>query len=153
MERIASQMQRSFIYSGCYTAFGGVSLAQRTAWGLQASSGVLVAGATTPRHLQAPTKSCNRSAAFTVKIKPAEVRVAPRTLTHTRRNRIRCGLIEVNKRSRWQTTMTPERARRLRGARPYRRVCVRVGAQQLTCTIFRGRAFVASAVGIRGCHA
>jgi flagellar biosynthesis component FlhA len=33
MERIAPQMQRSFIYSSCYAAVGGISLAQRAARG------------------------------------------------------------------------------------------------------------------------
>jgi hypothetical protein len=148
MERIAPQMQRSFIYSGCYAAMGGMSLAQRAAWGLHASSGKLLTSVTAQRHLQSRARSCNCTSPFTVKIKPAAVRVALRPLTRAPRRRIRCCSIEADKGSRWRTNMTPERARRLRGACAYRRVCVRVGGQHLTCTIFRGRAFVASAVGI-----
>jgi hypothetical protein len=152
MERIAPQMQRSFIYSGCYAALGGVSLAQRAAWGLYASSGTLDTSASTQRRLQPSTRTCNCTAAFTIKIKPAAVRLAPRTLVRARRRRVRCDSIDSDKGSRWQINMTPERARRLHGACTYRRVCVSVNGQHLTCTIFRGRAFV-TATGFCGQHA
>jgi hypothetical protein len=147
MEKIASQRERtSFIYRGCYTASGGLSLAQRAAWGLAASpAGCMHQSELVRRQKAGHPCACN--ALYDVRVKP---KAAPPTAVATQaraRRQPRGGHLlhsQTGKR-RWRLHPLAQRRWPMKAVVPYRRFCVTVNGEHISCIVFRGTPFVSAA--------
>ncbi len=151
---VARVSDGSFLYSGCYDARGGLSVAQRAAWGLhvrcgQSSDQQLCKSVVTALH----HPPCVGENVFTIRVKSKPRGTAARAVIKCEndgRHRFTCLPPSAEK----QRRFVP-RSRQLpgRGACPvvpYRRLCVIASGQQLICTVFRGRAYVASVFALEG---
>ncbi len=142
----------SFLYSGCYRARGGLSVAQRAAWGLHVGCGPALRSQ--PLQGVAPVvrrPPCACEDAFTTRVKRGlrSVAVQPAIRWKNKRLGFACGLPRVERQTRPVLQLRQPRGPGADRAIPYRRMCVAANGQHLTCTVFRGRAYVVGILPVK----
>jgi len=149
---VARVSEDSFLYSGCYSARGGLSVAQRAAWGLHVRGGQSSDWKPCKKVATALARPpCVCENVFTTRVKSKPSSTAAQTVIKCekdRRHRFTCMLPSAEKQRRHEPRSRQLRERGACHVVPYRRLCVIADGRHLTCTVFRGRAYVASAFAV-----
>lgn len=137
----------TFLYSGCYQAPGGLSVAQRSAWGLHFGSECELFA----QHIARDAWNSSAAAFSGKAIFSTRVRSGARThsslplrAADERRRSATCAQQFVKQRFQRSSKLPSLRSQTLPRTVPYRRFLVCANGRHLVCTVFRGRAYATS---------
>lgn len=144
---VARGSENSFLYAGCYSPRGSLSVAQRAAWGLHVVCGQTSHWKSPKSVASAPRRPpciCENVFATRVKFRSRSVTLPTAIRCENyRRNGFTWTLPSLDRQRRHVPRPRQYREREAARAVQYRRLCVIINGQHLTCTVFRGRAYVA----------
>ena len=130
----------SFLYSGCYVQPGGLSLAQRSAWGLRLSSMPRTQAGCTRLHL-VKTRPVTETFEETLRTRLDGSAGRPISKTRARLHR-NGGIGDVAIGAKTAVVRIARHAVVQRGHHPYQSYRVTVDGADLLCLVIRGRAFL-----------
>src|SRR5579863_185988 len=145
MEAISLAVHDSFLYTGCVAPRGGISLAQRSAWGLQETPEFSDELETSVR--EALPRPCGPISSLpNPKIEASNTqRATASTMAHfgpERRRHARLLEGSCNVHEPRDVRRREQGAGRTHPHWLHQRTCVKVGRRHLVCMVFRGHAFV-----------
>jgi hypothetical protein len=147
MDKIAAGQRCSFIYSGCYTALGGLTLAQKARWGLFTQAEPSRFQATQRGKISSPVLAGSQLPfpACDVELKRAMRAPGTQGTKHcSHRQQKQALAFEKSAKPRWRLHPKKFKTHSIKSFVAYRRFSVKVNGQFVSCTVFRGRPYLSA---------